>query len=121
MYLLFQVEALSRASYTLIFNLGSLLTCLFIFVVYNNSASQPVSIGIKLTGRPLAVIVQCLPFALLHVGKPELESIGSILAGLYLGVLALRANSMLPCAILHIAAALTMDLLATLNRMGHLG
>ena len=65
-------------------------------------------------GKPAAVIVQCLPFAILHMGKPELESFASIAAGLYLGVLALRANSVLPCIILHFAAALTMDLYATL-------
>ena len=41
---------------------------------------------------------------------------GSILAGIYLGVLALRANSMLPCAILHFAAACTMDVYATVLR-----
>lgn len=72
----------------------------------------------KEIGPAAAVILQCLPFALLHAGKPELESIGSILAGLYLGMLALRANSMLPCAILHFAAAFTMDLLAVLSRTG---
>lgn len=75
----------------------------------------------KELGRAAAVIVQCLPFALLHAGKPELEAIGSIVAGLYLGILALRANSMLPCAILHFSAALTMDVVAILGRSGHGG
>lgn len=67
-------------------------------------------------GKPAAVVLQCLPFAILHIGKPELESFGAIAAGLYLGILALRANSFLPCAILHFAAACTMDLYATLLR-----
>jgi membrane protease YdiL (CAAX protease family) len=69
-------------------------------------------------GTPVAIIVQCLPFALLHVGKPELESIGSILAGFYLGVLAIRANSIIPCVILHFSASVTMDLFAITHQPG---
>ncbi len=71
----------------------------------------------KELGKPAAVILQCLPFAILHAGKPELEAIGSIIAGLYLGLLALRANSMLPCAILHFAVACSMDIFAIFCRM----
>jgi len=68
-------------------------------------------------GRRGAVIFQALPFALLHIGKPELESFGSILAGFYLGLLALRAGSFLPCVLLHFGAAFSMDLYALyLNR-----
>jgi len=70
----------------------------------------------KELGKPAAVILQCVPFALLHLGKPELEAVGSIFAGLFLGLLALRANSFLPCAILHFAVACTMDLFAIFHR-----
>jgi len=72
----------------------------------------------KELGPQVAVILQVLPFAILHLRKPELEAIGSILAGFYLGVLALRANSVLPCAILHFLAACTMDVWAVIqNRL----
>ncbi len=63
-----------------------------------------------------AVILQMLPFAFLHLGKPELEVYGSVLAGLFLGLIAVRANSFLPCAILHFSVALTMDLFAILYK-----
>lgn len=63
-----------------------------------------------------AVILQMLPFALLHVGKPELEVYGSVLAGLFLGMIAIRANSFIPCFILHFSVACTMDLFAVLYK-----
>lgn len=58
-----------------------------------------------------AVAVQILPFALLHTGKPVPESLGSIIAGIVLGLTALRAGSFLPAFILHYAVALSMDVL----------
>ncbi len=67
-------------------------------------------------GPVLAVIVQMLPFAFLHIGKPELEVYGSIAAGLFLGMIALRANSFVPCAILHFSVAFTMDLFAIFSK-----
>ncbi|MFA5866022.1 MAG: CPBP family intramembrane glutamic endopeptidase [Phycisphaerae bacterium] len=63
-----------------------------------------------------ALILQMLPFAFLHIGKPELEIYGSVFAGLFLGLIALRANSFLPCAILHFSVACTMDLFAALYK-----
>jgi PAS domain S-box-containing protein len=57
LYMFFQVGALSRAAYTLIFNTGSLLICLLIFIVYVNNSSRPMSIMAKLVGIPLAVIM----------------------------------------------------------------
>ena len=63
-----------------------------------------------------AVIVQMIPFAFLHIGKPELEAYGSVLAGIVLGIFAIRANSFLPCAILHFLASFTMDIVAILSK-----
>jgi membrane protease YdiL (CAAX protease family) len=59
-----------------------------------------------------ALILQMIPFAFLHLGKPEMEVYGSVLAGLFLGLIALRANSFLPCVFLHFTVALSMDLFA---------
>jgi uncharacterized protein len=67
-------------------------------------------------GTVPALLLQMVPFAMLHAGKPELEAYGSIPAGIFLGLIALRANSFLPCALLHFAVAFTMDLLAVLSR-----
>jgi membrane protease YdiL (CAAX protease family) len=60
----------------------------------------------------LAIVVQTVPFALLHLGKPEPEAFGSVVAGLALGTVALRARSWWYGALIHIAVAVTMDLRA---------
>jgi len=64
---------------------------------------------------PVAVAIQTIPFVLLHIGKPELELLGSIIAGMALGVVALRAKSFYPCVILHFGVAATLDLLSVLK------
>ena len=51
-----------------------------------------------------AILVQMIPFALLHAGKPEIETIGCILTGLYFGYVAYRTNSMWPVFIIHLFA-----------------
>jgi membrane protease YdiL (CAAX protease family) len=63
-----------------------------------------------------AVAVQMVPYAVLHMGKPEPEAMGSILFGLILGVLAVRGKSLLPCILLHTLTAVSMDLVAVLGR-----
>lgn len=60
----------------------------------------------------LAVVVQTVPFVIMHIGKPGLEFHSSLVAGLVLGWLAWRSRSFWPCALLHWAAAATMDLVA---------
>ncbi len=69
----------------------------------------------KETGVAVAIVIQMLPFAFLHIGKPELEVYGSVLAGIALGMLAIRANSFLPCAILHFLASFTMDIVSIIS------
>lgn len=61
---------------------------------------------------PAAILLHTTPFAVMHAGKPELEAYGSVIAGLALGVVAVRARSFWYGALLHGAVALTMDLLA---------
>ncbi len=63
-------------------------------------------------GGAAAVAIQTIPFAVMHVGKPGPEAIGSIIAGIALGVLALRNRSFIPGAILHWSVAVTLDLFA---------
>ncbi|NQT86857.1 CPBP family intramembrane metalloprotease [bacterium] len=57
----------------------------------------------------MAAVIQAVPFALVHVGKPELETYSSIAGGLILGVLALRVRSMWPCFLIHAFIAVWMD------------
>jgi membrane protease YdiL (CAAX protease family) len=63
-------------------------------------------------GMPAAIAVQTIPFVVMHFGKPGLETYGSIAAAVILGLIAMRAGSFLPCAILHFAVAATLDLAA---------
>lgn len=67
----------------------------------------------KKLGRT-SILIQTIPFALMHYRKPQLEAYGSIFAGIFLGILGLRARSFLPCALLHFFVALTADLLGIL-------
>lgn len=62
------------------------------------------------------VFVANIPFALLHVGKPFPEALGSIVAGIALGLFALRARSFWYCFLVHAAIAWTMDLAAIVRR-----
>ncbi len=58
---------------------------------------------------PAAIAVQMAPFALMHVGKPVAEMLGSVVAGLFLGVLAWRTRSVWYGVAIHAAVALSMD------------
>lgn len=68
-------------------------------------------------GRAQAVLVQVMPFAVMHLGKAELEAIGSIIAGVALGILAVRTRSFFYGFFLHGAVALWMDLIAVHARV----
>jgi len=65
----------------------------------------------KKIDKRLAILIQTIPFALMHYRKPPLEAYGSIFAGIFLGIIAIRARSFLPCAILHFLIALFADIL----------
>ena len=66
-------------------------------------------------GIPLMVV----PYMMIHFEKPAPEAFAAIFAGLILGYLALRSKSFVPGVALHVAVALTMDLLV-LSRLGAL-
>lgn len=63
-------------------------------------------------GKGPAILVQTLPFAIMHLGKPEMEALGSIVAGLALGMVSLRTRSFVYGALVHCAVAVTMDWLS---------
>jgi membrane protease YdiL (CAAX protease family) len=60
-------------------------------------------------GRVGAILIPTAPFALMHLGKPQLEALGAIVAGVALGVLALRTRSFWYGAVLHGLVAVWMD------------
>jgi len=62
-----------------------------------------------------SLFIQMVPFVILHNGKPILETFGAILAGLALGILALRTKSILYCVIVHMSVMFSIDLISTLR------
>lgn len=59
-----------------------------------------------------AIFVAVVPYCMIHFSKPLPETLGAIVAGIVLGTLSLRTGSVLGGAMLHVAVAVTMDLLA---------
>lgn len=57
-----------------------------------------------------AIFVMMIPYCMIHFGKPMLETIAAIIAGIALGVLSLRSKSVWMGVFLHCCVALTMDL-----------
>lgn len=66
-----------------------------------------------------AVLVMTMPYCMIHAAKPLPEMLGSIPAGLVLGLLSLKSRSIVPGVLLHGGVALAMDL-AALWRKGAL-
>ena len=60
-----------------------------------------------------AVLIQMIPFLILHNGKPVAETFGAIVAGLALGILALKTRSVLYCIITHAGVMFSIDLIST--------
>jgi membrane protease YdiL (CAAX protease family) len=54
--------------------------------------------GLKESSIP----VQMVPFVLVHFGKPEIETVSTILTGIYFGYVAYRGNSYWPAFIIHL-------------------
>jgi len=68
------------------------------------------------------VLIQMIPFLILHDGKPAAEAFGAIVAGIALGILALRTRSILYCVIVHMGVMFSIDLISTLRyRAGDYG
>jgi membrane protease YdiL (CAAX protease family) len=59
----------------------------------------------------MAIYVQMIPFALLHLGKPEIETLTSIAGGIIIGYVVRRCRSFWPAFLVHALIALTMYLL----------
>jgi|WetSurMetagenome_2_1015567.scaffolds.fasta_scaffold126987_2 uncharacterized protein len=58
--------------------------------------------GLKERLKEASILVQMVPFVLVHLGKPELETLSTILTGIYFGFIVYRTNSYWPALIIHI-------------------
>jgi len=65
--------------------------------------------GLKNKFGYYAVLIQMIPFFILHKGKPELELFASIFAGIILGIQALRSRSFIYSWILHWLVMFSID------------
>jgi membrane protease YdiL (CAAX protease family) len=63
-----------------------------------------------------AIFAMCVPYCMIHYGKPYLEAAGAVVAGIALGSLAMRTKSIYSGFLVHITVALLMDTLALWNR-----
>jgi membrane protease YdiL (CAAX protease family) len=69
-----------------------------------------------------AVVIQMIPFLILHNGKPPIETFGAILGGIALGILAYRTQSIYYCIVTHAGIMLSIDFFSTLrHRAGDFG
>jgi uncharacterized protein len=59
-----------------------------------------------------SVFAMVIPYCMIHYGKTFSETMGAIVAGSVLGLLALKTRSIWGGIFVHVAVALTMDLLA---------
>jgi CAAX protease family protein len=62
-----------------------------------------------------AVLIQMIPFVILHNGKPEIETFSAILGGIILGILAFRTRSFYYGFITHIGIMFSIDLICILR------
>ena len=58
-----------------------------------------------------AIWVMVVPYCMIHFGKTMVETLGAIFAGIILGTIAMRTRSIWGGVAIHVAVALTMDLL----------
>jgi uncharacterized protein len=57
--------------------------------------------GLKNRFKEGSILIQLIPFVLVHFGKPELETLSTILTGIYFGYIVYRTNSFWPAFLIH--------------------
>jgi uncharacterized protein len=68
--------------------------------------------GLKKELGIYSVFVMMVPYCMIHFAKPLPECIGSIFAGIFLGLMSYKTNSVWLGAFLHVGVAVGMDLLS---------
>lgn len=56
-----------------------------------------------------SILVMTIPYCMIHFGKPLPETLSAIIAGLVLGILSLKSNSIWLGVAIHFSVAITMD------------
>jgi membrane protease YdiL (CAAX protease family) len=63
-----------------------------------------------------SIFIMMIPYCMIHFGKPMSETLGAIFAGIILGALSLKSNSIWLGVLLHFSVAIAMDCFALLHR-----
>jgi uncharacterized protein len=71
--------------------------------------------GLKEKFGNYAILLQMIPFTLLHNGKPQIETLGAIIAGIALGILAVRTRSFIYGVIIHTAVMFMIDIISVIR------
>ncbi|MDD5093401.1 MAG: CPBP family intramembrane metalloprotease [Dehalococcoidia bacterium] len=67
--------------------------------------------GLRERFKEASILIQMIPFVLLHIGKPEAEVISTIPTGIYFGYVAYRGNSVWPAFFIHVFINVTFRIL----------
>jgi membrane protease YdiL (CAAX protease family) len=65
-----------------------------------------------------AIFAMVVPYCMIHFGKPFLECLAAIIAGVFLGTLAMKTRSIWSGFLIHVSVAVSMDV-AALLATGH--
>jgi membrane protease YdiL (CAAX protease family) len=65
-----------------------------------------------------AIFAMVVPYCMIHYGKPFAETMGAILAGVFLGTLAMKTRSIWSGFLIHVSVAVSMDVAALLQDVG---
>ncbi|MCS6856395.1 MAG: CPBP family intramembrane metalloprotease [Sandaracinaceae bacterium] len=68
--------------------------------------------AMKATMGSQAIFAMVVPYCMIHFGKPFLETLAAIIAGIVLGTLAMKTRSIWSGFLIHVSVALSMDLAA---------
>jgi len=58
--------------------------------------------GLKEKFGEASILIQTIPFVLMHLGKPEIETISTIITGILFGYVCLRGKSYWPAFFIHL-------------------
>ncbi len=64
--------------------------------------------GLRKSFKEGAILLQMIPFTLLHLGKPDIETLSCIFSGLIWGYICYRSRSFWPAFLMHCAVNFTM-------------
>lgn len=65
-----------------------------------------------------AIFAMMVPYCMIHYGKPWLEALAAIIAGVVLGTLAMKTRSIWSGFLIHVSVAVSMDVAALLQGPG---